>query len=212
MSDFPRSQFVKLPYPMKSFAGQTIIVTGANVGLGLEAARHFTRLNAAKVILACRSISKGEEAAQSIEETTGRKGVCEVWQVDLGNFDSVKAFVQRAAKLDRLDIVCENAGIAGREYFEMEGMESMVAVNVVGTFLMALNLLPILRKSGKTHGTVPCLVITTSGTHFWVCRTVLFLCLVLLRRLTWDSFARQNWKSETKNQFSKRSRKTTRIT
>jgi retinol dehydrogenase-12 len=168
MAGFPRSQFVKLPYPTQSFAGQTIIVTGANTGLGLEAARHFTRLNAAKVILASRSISKGEEAAHSIEETTGRKGICEVWQLDLGNFDSVKKFTERAAELDRLDIVCENAGIAALGYKELEGMESMIAVNVVGTFLMALNFLPILRKSGKKTGTVPRLVVTTSDTHFWV--------------------------------------------
>jgi retinol dehydrogenase-12 len=168
MSGFPLSQFASLPYPSQPFDGQTIIVTGANTGLGLEAARHFTRLNAAKVILASRSIAKGEEAARSIEETTGRKGVCEVWQVDLGNFDSVKKFTERAAKLDRLDVVCENAGIAAGAYQQMEGMESMIAVNVVGTFLMALNLLPILRKSGKTYGTVPKLVVTSSETHFWV--------------------------------------------
>jgi retinol dehydrogenase-12 len=166
--DFPRSQFRRLPYPTQSFTGQIIIVTGANVGLGLEAARHFARLDAAKVILACRSTSKGEEAACSIEETTGRKGVCEVWQVDLGNFDSVKEFTQRAAKLDRLDVVCENAGIATQDYEDISGMESTVAVNVIGTFLMALDLLPVLRKSGKAHGIVPRLVITTSEVHFWV--------------------------------------------
>jgi NAD(P)-dependent dehydrogenase (short-subunit alcohol dehydrogenase family) len=166
--DFTRSQFKRLPYPTQSFADQTIIVTGGNVGLGLEAARHFARLDAAKVILACRSISKGEEAARSIEETTGRKGVCEVWQVDIGNFDSVKEFTQRAAQLDRLDVVCENAGIATNNYEEMSGMESTIAVNVVGTFLMALDLLPTLRKSGKAHGIVPRLVITTSEVHAWV--------------------------------------------
>ncbi|KAE9378411.1 NAD(P)-binding protein [Stipitochalara longipes BDJ] len=166
MANFPLSQFAKLPYPTESFEGQTIIVTGANTGLGLEAARHFTRLNAAKVILGCRSISKGEEAALSIAETTGRKDICEVWQVDLGNFDSVKRFTERAAKLDRLDIVCENAGLAALTYREVEGMESTIAVNVVGTFLMALNFLPILRRSGKTTGTLPKLVITTSDAHF----------------------------------------------
>jgi retinol dehydrogenase-12 len=80
----------------------------------------------------------------------------------------VKKFTERAAKLDRLDVVCENAGIAAGAYQQMEGMESMIAVNVVGTFLMALNLLPILRKSGKTYGTVPKLVVTSSETHFWV--------------------------------------------
>jgi retinol dehydrogenase-12 len=168
MSSFLRNKLASLPYPSQTFAGQTIIVTGANTGLGLEAAQHFTRLHAAKVILASRSISKGEEAARSIEETTGRKGVCEVWQLDLGNFDSVKKFTERAVKLDRLDIVCENAGIAALAYKELEGMESTVAVNVVGTFLMALNFLPILRTSGKKTETVPKLVVTTSETHAWV--------------------------------------------
>ena len=47
-----------LPYPQESAAGQTVIVTGANVGLGFEAARHFVRLGAAKVILAVRDQQK----------------------------------------------------------------------------------------------------------------------------------------------------------
>ena len=167
--DFVRTQWAHIPYPEQSFEGQTVIVTGANVGLGFEAARHFCRLNAAKVILACRTIWKGEAAVRSIEETTGRKGVCEVWQIEIGNFDSVKEFTQRVAKLDRLDAVVENAGISPPLYEEMSGMESSIAVNVVGTFLMALNLLPVLRKSGKAHGTVPRLVIVTSEVHAWVC-------------------------------------------
>jgi len=162
-----KSQYTPLPVPTKSFKGQTVVVTGANVGLGREAARHFARLDASKVILACRSISKGEEAALDIEQSTGHKGVCEVWQVDMGNFDSVKAFCQRAAKLDRLDVVIENAGIAKSEYTQAEGMEQTIAVNVVGTFLMALNLLPIMRKSGRKTGVVPRLTITSSEVHAW---------------------------------------------
>jgi hypothetical protein len=39
MSGFPLSQFASLPYPSQPFDGQTIIVTGANTGLGLEAGR-----------------------------------------------------------------------------------------------------------------------------------------------------------------------------
>ena len=168
-------QFTTLPEPTQSFHGQTIIVTGSNIGLGLEAARHFARLDATKVILAVRSIAKGEEAARSIHESTGRKGVCEVWQLDMGNFDSVKEFAQRAAKLERLDAVLENAGINTMEYVAMEGFESTIAVNVVGTFLLALNLLPILRKSGKKHGTVPRLTITSSDVHLWVSYNHLYL-------------------------------------
>lgn len=164
------SQYRPLPYPSKSFAGQTVIVTGANVGLGFEASRHFVRLNAAKVILACRSLSKGEEAKADIERTTGRKNVVEVWEVDMGDFDSVQRFAKRVEGLERVDAVCENAGIAGFEYRPHEsGYDAMTAVNVIGTFLLALNLLPILRRSGQRYNMVPRLEITSSGTHDGVC-------------------------------------------
>ncbi|KAE8453878.1 hypothetical protein EG329_007654 [Mollisiaceae sp. DMI_Dod_QoI] len=160
------TQWKPLPYPTASFAGQTIIVTGANVGLGFEASRHFVRLGAQKVILACRSVKKGEEARLDIERTTGRKGVCEVWEVDIGDFDSVQAFTKRVEGLDRVDVVCENAGVAGFEYKpHKSGFDAMTAVNVVGTFLLALNLLPILRKSGQRFNMIPRLEITSSGVH-----------------------------------------------
>jgi NAD(P)-dependent dehydrogenase (short-subunit alcohol dehydrogenase family) len=169
--DFVYRQWTPIPYPTTSFKDQTIIVTGSNIGLGLEAARHFARLGAGKVILGVRSIAKGEEAAASIHASTGRTGVCEVWQVDMGNFDSVKAFVKRAQTLDRLDVVVENAGIASAvwQWNEAEQMEATIAVNVVGTFLMALGLLPVLREKGRTGGRVPRLVILGSDVHEHVC-------------------------------------------
>ncbi|KUJ15972.1 NAD(P)-binding protein [Mollisia scopiformis] len=161
-------QWTPLPYPTTSFTGQTIIVTGANVGLGFEASRHFVRLGAQKVILACRSLSKGEEARADIERTTGRKGVCEVWEVDMGDWDSVKAFATRVEGLERVDAVCENAGLAGFTFkSHPSGWDASVAVNVVGTFLLALNLLPVLRRSGVKYNMVPRLEITSSETHKW---------------------------------------------
>jgi NAD(P)-dependent dehydrogenase (short-subunit alcohol dehydrogenase family) len=57
---------VKIPEQTSDFSNQTVIVTGSNTGLGLEAARLLIRLNASKVILAVRTISKGEAAARSI--------------------------------------------------------------------------------------------------------------------------------------------------
>lgn len=166
--DFLKSQWADIPLPTTSFEGQTVIVTGSNVGLGFEAARHFARLNASKVILAVRSVPAGEAAAKSIHQSIGKEGVCEVWRVDMGKFDSVKEFVKRTETLDRLDVVVENAGIAKREFIQMEGMESSIAVNVVGTFLMALNLLPILREKAKKNGTTPKLVIVSSEVHMTV--------------------------------------------
>src|SRR5436190_21810262 len=85
--------FVTLPYPQESWEGKTCIVTGANVGLGLEAARHIVRLGASKVIITSRNPEKGEVAKKAIEETT-RCGpdVIESWQLDLCSYESVKEF------------------------------------------------------------------------------------------------------------------------
>lgn len=159
--------FVKLPYPTHSFSGQTIIVTGSNTGLGLEAARHFARLDAAKVILAVRSFSRGEAAKESIEESTKRKGVVEVWQLDLGSYESVKEFAKKAEVLDRLDALVENAGVAKTQYSVLEDNEATITVNVVSTFLLGLLLLPKLRESGQKFNVTPHLAVTCSEVHAW---------------------------------------------
>ncbi|KXH40359.1 short-chain dehydrogenase [Colletotrichum salicis] len=160
--DFVRSQFKKLPYPSDDCAGRTIIVTGSNVGLGLEAARHFVRLNAAKVILAVRSTDKGEAAKTDIELTTGRRDVLEVWPLDQASFESVKEFAARADKLPRLDFAVLNASIATNKRVDAEGWESTITVNVLSTFLLGLKLLPVLRRTGKKYNVTPKIVIVAS--------------------------------------------------
>lgn len=159
--------FVRLPYPSHSFSGQTVIVTGSNVGLGKEAARHFARLDAAKVILAVRNTTAGEEAAKDIQATTGRN-VCEVWKLDLGSYESVKEFAARASKLPRIDVLLENAGIAVQKFKMMEKDESTVTVNVVSTFLLALLLLPKLQETKTKFNTTPTITIVSSEVHGWV--------------------------------------------
>ncbi|KAL6716738.1 hypothetical protein ACLMJK_006306 [Lecanora helva] len=160
--------FVKIPYPKADHSGQTIIVTGANVGLGLEASRHFVRLNAAKVILAVRNLEKGEKAKESIEESTKRPGVTEVWQLDLSSYESTKQFARRAQGLNRLDALVENAGIATAKYSTTEDNESTITTNVVSTFLLAIMLLPKLRESGNKFNSTPHLTVVSSEVHGWV--------------------------------------------
>jgi retinol dehydrogenase-12 len=123
------------------------------------------RLNASKVIIGCRSVEKGENARKNIEETTKRTGVVEVWQVDLSSYESVKQFCSRAQKLERLDVVTENAGLATPYYQEIDGMESTIMVNVISTFLMALLLLPKLRADAAKFNVVPRLTIVASDAH-----------------------------------------------
>src|SRR6195952_1520050 len=121
--NFLKSQWTFTPtYPTTSYEGQTVIVTGANVGLGFEAARHITRLGASKVILAVRSLSKGNEAKKSIEESEKKSGVVEVWQLDLSSYASVEEFAARVNKeLPRLDVILENAGMATQAFSLAEG-------------------------------------------------------------------------------------------
>lgn len=158
--------FHSLPKPTGSHASKTVIVTGSNIGLGLEAARHFVRLGAAKVILAVRSISKGEEAQKSIEKTTGIKHVVEVWQLDMSSYRSTLGFAARVEKeLERLDIALLNAGISAGKFEMFEQDESTITVNVVSTFLLVLALLPKLKETSAKFNVRPNLTITSSEVH-----------------------------------------------
>lgn len=160
--------FVRPGYPTHSFAGQVAIVTGSNTGLGLEAARHLVRLDAEKVILAVRNTSKGDVAKASIEQSTGRRGVVEVWNLDLSSYESVKQFANKAKTLERIDVLLENAGIMQKNFVITERDESTVTTNVVSTFLLALLMLPKLRGTTAKFNTLPRLSIVTSDLHFVV--------------------------------------------
>lgn len=162
-----RSQlFITPKYPTTSFEGQTVIVTGSNVGLGREAARHIARLGASKLILAVRNLEAGDKAKKDIETSTRIKSdIIEVWKLDLASYDSVKAFAARAAELPQIDVLLENAGVAPLAFSLAEGYELTVTVNVTSTFLLALLLLPKLKASAKAFNTRPRLVIVSSETH-----------------------------------------------
>lgn len=160
--------FVTPEYPTKSFAGQIIIVTGSNTGLGFEAARHFVRLDAEKVILAVRNLAAGETAKCSIEESTGRNNVCEVWELDLTFYASVRESAKRASsELPRIDVLLQNAGVATKEKFELaENHERTITVNVISTFLLGLLLLPKLEDTAtKNPVEKPRWTIVTSEVH-----------------------------------------------
>jgi NAD(P)-dependent dehydrogenase (short-subunit alcohol dehydrogenase family) len=79
--------------PNTSFAGKSIIVTGATSGLGLEAAIIYVQLGAETVYITSRNAARGTEAKATIEERTGKTNVVKVLVLDLDTFDGVKQFV-----------------------------------------------------------------------------------------------------------------------
>ena len=111
-----RDQFLDLPLVSEDLEGRIVVVTGANTGLGFECAMHFLRMKPAKLILAVRSIEKGQAAAlRMIAETKeARSDIVEVWQLDMASFASVQAFSKRVETLPRLDIAVLNSGVITR--------------------------------------------------------------------------------------------------
>ena len=105
-------------------------------------------------------------AAKSIEQSTRRTGVVEVWDLDLSSCASVNAFAERAQKLDRLDVVVSNAGIYTYDFVLAEDNESTITVNVVSGMLLGLLLLPKLRETSTRFEKETVLTFTGSFVHF----------------------------------------------
>jgi hypothetical protein len=151
----------------ESTTGRTYIVTGANSGLGFEAAKHLVSLGASKVILAVRNIASGLEAKTAIETSTKTTNIAEVWELDLASYDSVKKFAKKAEEgLERIDALIENAGVAGNQQGFVEGHLLNVTVNVLSTLLLGVLLLPKMSEGAKKYGIVPHVVFVTSSTAF----------------------------------------------
>jgi NAD(P)-dependent dehydrogenase (short-subunit alcohol dehydrogenase family) len=120
---------------LPSFAGRTVIVTGANSGLGAVTARELAG-KGANIIMAVRNTSKGEAAAQQI---TGPK-VVEVRRLDLQDLSSVRQF---ADGVDKVDVLINNAGIMAAPYaLTVDGFESQIGTNHLGHFALTNLLLP----------------------------------------------------------------------
>ncbi|KAF8350274.1 hypothetical protein F5887DRAFT_944569 [Amanita rubescens] len=166
--DFFRDQWAPTPPVVTAdLAEKTVVVTGANTGLGFEASKHFARMNPGKLILACRSQGKGEDALTRLRAETGYDRA-ELWLIDQANFLSVKAFVDKFEKQGgRLDYLILNAGIAVASYNATEnGWESSLQVNYLSTALLALLLLPHMVETARNYSVTPRMVVVSSAAHY----------------------------------------------
>ena len=127
---FFSDQFATVPpVEHEDLSGKTVVIIGANVGLGFEAAKHFARMSPNRIILGCRSKERGEAAAISetnqllsyhsgshfrpkeLKAETGYESA-ELWIIDLAQISSVVDFAERFEKDGgRIDILLLNAGI-----------------------------------------------------------------------------------------------------
>jgi NAD(P)-dependent dehydrogenase (short-subunit alcohol dehydrogenase family) len=132
-----------------TFAGKIVLLTGATSGLGFEAAIKILNLGAESLIIGSRNLERGKQAKLKLEKATNRGNVVKVWELEMNSFASVKHFADRVNnEVTRLDIAILNAGIWNKDYHQSpEGWEEDLQVNALSTSLLALLLLPKLKKS-----------------------------------------------------------------
>ena len=121
--------------------GKTVVVTGANSGLGYETSRALA-LRGAHVVLACRNLGKAKEAADAIS-ALDPKADLELLELDLASLESIAAFAE--SFLDshpRLDVLCNNAGVMAIPHRKtQDGFEMQIGTNHFGHFALTGRLL-----------------------------------------------------------------------
>ena len=129
---------------------KTVIITGANSGLGFETAKKIAKNMNYSLILACRTIEHGEKAREEIIKETGNKNI-KVLKIDTSVLSSVRNFAEEFQKLNiKLDRLICNAGISSmHKGITEEGFELVFATNYLGHFLLTNLLLPYMNEDAR---------------------------------------------------------------
>ncbi|XP_058054836.1 retinol dehydrogenase 14 isoform X2 [Anopheles bellator] len=128
--------------------GKTVIITGANSGIGKETARDLAR-RGARVIMACRNMETAKVARDEIVKETNNQNVV-VLKLDLSSQGSVREFAAEVRRTERtLDVLVHNAGFAEtfRKTQSVDGIEFTMATNHYGPFLLTHLLIEPLKQS-----------------------------------------------------------------
>ena len=130
---------------------KVVIITGANRGIGKEAAKEIAKIGA-KVYMACRSLDSANEAKEEIIKETGNNNVF-VKHLDLASVDSIMNFAKQFKKEEsKLDVLINNAGISsGSKKLNDAGVELTFAINVLGHHYLTKLLIDLLEKSSPSR-------------------------------------------------------------
>ncbi|MDX1610813.1 MAG: SDR family oxidoreductase [Candidatus Thermoplasmatota archaeon] len=135
-----------------SIRDKTVLVTGANSGIGKETARELAR-DDAHVLLHARREDAGQAAVDEIRQGTGNDQV-ELVLADLADQDQVRRLAKELnGRLNHLDVLINNAGaVLDQRYLTPQGNEQQFEVNHLAPFLLTHELLGLLRQAAETHG------------------------------------------------------------
>ena len=132
--------------------GKTVVLTGANTGIGKQTTLELAKLGA-RVVMACRDVARGEAARAEILDATDGHGELEVRQLDLASLESIRSFAEKTnADLPRIDVLVNNAGIFPQKGWKtVDGFEAQFGVNYLGPFLLTNLLLDKLKASAPSR-------------------------------------------------------------
>ncbi|TKS87445.1 Retinol dehydrogenase 12 [Collichthys lucidus] len=141
---------------------KTVVITGANTGIGKETAIDLAK-RGAKVIMACRDMERAQAAVKEVIEISGNENVV-CMKLDLSDSKSIREFAEAINKGEpRLNILINNAGVMVCPYGKTaDGFEMQIGVNHFGHFLLTHLLIDLIKRSAPAR-----IVTVSSMAHAW---------------------------------------------
>merc|ERR1712241_492345 len=148
----------------KKLDGKTVVITGANTGIGKVTATDLAK-RGAKVIICCRDKSRAEKAVEDIKKESSNENVTFAL-LDLASLNSVRRCAEELNRTeDKIDYLINNAGVMMCPQWKTEdGFDMQMGTNHFGHFLFTELLLPLIEKSAS-DGFHPRIVILSSLAH-----------------------------------------------
>ena len=149
----------------QSLQGKTILITGGDSGIGLQAVSYLAQLSPAVIWLAVENLDNAKDAVTKLEQLAPSVQVRTV-QLNLASFASIRATASLlVTQIDRLDLLFLHAGVMGLPaQLTKDGYEYQFGINHLGHALLTKLLLPILLRTAEQGGDVR-VVFTTSISH-----------------------------------------------
>lgn len=121
--------------PITSMEDRTVVITGANSGIGLETAAALAGAGA-RIVMGCRNPRTAAAAVEEVRRRSGNPAV-DTHSLDLSDLDHVRRFAEELSSLDRIDVLINNAGLMLDQRSESaQGVEATFATNHLGPFLL----------------------------------------------------------------------------